>query len=82
MAFTAFVSDVCSRRIVGLRTSSSMPTELTLDALDMGSGPETEPANRLSEWCTTPMPGAHVAHVAVTPAAYGAARRLRCWTTG
>ena len=35
VAFTAFVSDVCSRRIVGWRTASSMPTELPLDALEM-----------------------------------------------
>ena len=35
MAFTAFVTDVCSRRIVGWRTSSRMPTELPLDALEM-----------------------------------------------
>jgi putative transposase len=33
--FTAFVSDVFSRRIVGWRTASSMPTELPLDALEM-----------------------------------------------
>jgi len=35
MAFTAFVSDVFSRRIVGWRTSCSMPTQLPLDALEM-----------------------------------------------
>ena len=35
MGFTAFVSDVCSRRIVGWRVSASMPTELPLDALEM-----------------------------------------------
>ena len=35
MAFTAFFSDVFSRRIVGWRTSSRMPTELPLDALEM-----------------------------------------------
>jgi putative transposase len=35
MAFTAFVSDVFSRRVVGWRTSNSMPTELPLDALEM-----------------------------------------------
>ena len=35
MAFSAFVSDVFSRRIVGWRTASSMPTELPLDALEM-----------------------------------------------
>ncbi len=35
MAFTAFVQDVFSRRIVGWRTASSMPTELPLDALEM-----------------------------------------------
>jgi putative transposase len=35
MAYTAFVSDVCSRRIVGWRTAASMPTELPLDALEM-----------------------------------------------
>lgn len=35
MAFTAFVSDAYSRRIVGWRTAASMPTELPLDALEM-----------------------------------------------
>jgi putative transposase len=35
MAFTALVSDVFSRRIVGWRTATSMPTELPLDALEM-----------------------------------------------
>jgi len=35
MAFTAFVSDVFSRRIVGWRTAASMPTSLPLDALEM-----------------------------------------------
>lgn len=35
MAFTAFVFDACSQRIVGWRTASSMPTELPLDALEM-----------------------------------------------
>jgi putative transposase len=35
MRFTAFVSDVFSRRIVGWRTAASMPTELPLDALEM-----------------------------------------------
>ena len=34
-AFTAFVSDAFSRRIVGWRTAASMPTELPLDALEM-----------------------------------------------
>jgi len=33
--FTAFVSDVYSRRIVGWRTAAAMPTELPLDALEM-----------------------------------------------
>jgi putative transposase len=35
MAFTAFVTDVFSRRIVGWRTASRMPTQLPLDALEM-----------------------------------------------
>lgn len=35
MAFTAFVTDVYSRRIVGWRTCDRMPTELPLDALEM-----------------------------------------------
>src|SRR5439155_11344936 len=35
MAYTAFVHDVCSHRIVGWRTAASMPTELPLDALEM-----------------------------------------------
>lgn len=34
-AFTAFVTDVFSRRIVGWRTAAAMPTELPLDALEM-----------------------------------------------
>ena len=34
-AFTAFVTDVFSRRIVGWRTDSRMPTDLPLDALEM-----------------------------------------------
>jgi putative transposase len=33
--FSAFVSDVYSRRIVGWRTKATMPTELPLDALEM-----------------------------------------------
>ncbi len=36
MAFSVFVTDVFSRRVVGWRTSSSMPTELPLDALRDG----------------------------------------------
>jgi putative transposase len=35
MAFTAFVSDVFSRRIGGWRTAASMPTSLPLGALEM-----------------------------------------------
>lgn len=35
MAFTAFVTDVFSRRIVGWRTMSKMPTDLPLDALEI-----------------------------------------------
>jgi len=35
MAFTAFVTDVFSRRIVGWRTATRMPTDLPLDALEM-----------------------------------------------
>jgi len=35
MAFTALVTDVFSRRIVGWRTADSMPTTLPLDALEM-----------------------------------------------
>ena len=35
MAFTAFCSDVFSRRIVGWRTTDSMSTALPLDALEM-----------------------------------------------
>ena len=35
MAFTAFVTDVFSRRLVGWRCHASMPTALPLDALEM-----------------------------------------------
>ncbi len=34
-AYTAFVTDVYSRRIVGWRCATSMPTDLPLDALEM-----------------------------------------------
>jgi putative transposase len=42
MVFTAFVSDVYSRRIVGWRCAARMPTELPLDALEMACGPANE----------------------------------------
>ena len=35
MGFSAFVTDVFSRRIVGWRVADRMPTELPLDALEM-----------------------------------------------
>ncbi len=35
VCFTAFVTDVYSRRIVGWRTANRMPTQLPLDALEM-----------------------------------------------
>lgn len=35
MGFTAFVTDVFSRKLVGWRTTNRMPTELPLDALEM-----------------------------------------------
>jgi putative transposase len=35
VGFTAFVTDVFSRRIVGWRTASRMPVEIPLDALEM-----------------------------------------------
>jgi putative transposase len=52
MAFTAFVSDVFSRRIVGWRTTCSMPTALPLDALEMalwtrGRAGDTDAEGRL-----------------------------------
>ena len=43
MAFTAFVSDVFSRRIVGWRTAPTMPTALPLDALEMACGSAPAP---------------------------------------
>jgi putative transposase len=53
MAFTAFVSDAFSRRIVGWRTANRMPTELPLDALEMALWTRqreghTDPDGRLS----------------------------------
>ena len=52
MVFTAFVTDVFSRRIVGWRTAASMPTSLPLDALEMALWTRqrqghTDPAGRL-----------------------------------
>lgn len=43
MAFTAFVSDVFSRRIVGWRTACSMPTELPWTPWRWRCGPEPAP---------------------------------------
>ena len=60
MAFTAFVTDVFSRRIVGWRTAASMPTELPLDALGDGAvDPRPQPAKPSTVSCTTPMPAAN-----------------------
>lgn len=42
MAFSAFVTDVFSRRIVGWRTANAMPTELPLDALEMALWTRTQ----------------------------------------
>ena len=52
-AFTAFVTDVFSRRIVGWRTAARMPTELPLDALEMAlwvraRAGHTDPDGRLA----------------------------------
>jgi putative transposase len=51
--FTAFVTDVYSRGIVGWRTAARMPTELPLDALEMalwvrGRAGHTDPDGRLA----------------------------------
>ncbi len=69
--FTAFVAAAFSRRIVGWRTASSMPTALPLDALEMApgtrraakrrggsTGPGSRPARTSPGWCTTPTPRA------------------------
>jgi putative transposase len=45
MAFTAFVTEVISRLIVGWRTAASMPTELPLDAV--AHSLNTRPRKRL-----------------------------------
>jgi putative transposase len=44
MAFTAFVSDVFSRRIVGWRATCSMPTQLPRDGWRWRYGPAAAPA--------------------------------------
>lgn len=43
MAYTAFVIDVFSRRLVGWRTASAMPTELPLDAPEMARSASPTP---------------------------------------
>jgi putative transposase len=58
MGFTAFVSDVVSRRIVGGRTDSRMPTELPLDALEMALWTRTRGASPLMASCTPATPAA------------------------
>ena len=55
--YVAFCIDVCSRLITGWRCSSSMTTDLPLDALEWGSGSGTGPGARSRGWCTTPTPG-------------------------
>jgi hypothetical protein len=56
VTFTASVSDVFSRRIVGWRTAAAMPTDLPLDApgdgaADGGTGPPSAVSN-----AATPIP--------------------------
>jgi putative transposase len=53
MAFTAFVCDVFSRRIVGWRTARSMPTSLPLDALEMALWTRQREAGRLGTGVAT-----------------------------
>ena len=63
MAFTAFVSDVYSRRIVGWRTHHRMPTtepELPLGALEMALWVRERACHEVTGvWCTIPMPVAN-----------------------
>jgi transposase InsO family protein len=49
VAYVAFVIDVVSRRIVGGRGSSSLRSDLALDALEQGSMPGQ--AWRPRRWC-------------------------------
>jgi len=51
VAYVAFVIDVVSRRIVGGRGSSSLRSDLALDALEQGSMPGQ--AWRPRRWCIT-----------------------------
>ena len=65
MAFTAFVTDVYSRRIVGWRTASRMPNELPLDALEMAlwtrqRAGQTDPDGRLDGLIQHPTPGRNI----------------------
>ena len=49
----AFVLDVFSRRVVGWQVSTSLRTELALDALNMACGPGSATATTPAPWCTT-----------------------------
>ncbi len=46
----AFVIDVCSRRVVGWQLSTSLRTDLALDALNMGCGPASTTARTPARW--------------------------------
>jgi transposase InsO family protein len=52
--YAAFVLDVYSRRIVGWQVSTSLHTDLALDALEMGLGPAAEPGRTPPASSTTP----------------------------
>ena len=58
MAFSAFVSDVYSRRIVGWRTATAMPTQLPLDALEMALWTRQQAARSSPDSSTTATPAA------------------------
>jgi transposase InsO family protein len=54
--YVAFVIDVFSRRIVGWRASTSLRSDLALDALEQRS--TIAPSSRRSHWCITAIGGA------------------------
>jgi hypothetical protein len=58
--FSAFVTDVFSRRIVGWRVAARMPTELPLDRCRWRCGSAPAPVTPTPEagsraWCTIPI---------------------------
>ena len=68
--YTSFVTDVCSRRILGWRVSASKTTPLVMSALEQAlfTRAVTTPGSPPRGWCSTPTPGSQYTAISFTEA--------------